>query len=290
MEVSGRFKYLNYMKSDYPQIGDFVSYHLSGEDFGIIEAVKERRSVLDRLDVGTVMEKHILAVNIDIVFLCMSLNEDFNLRKLRNYLSITYSDDYEVVILLTKKDLCHDIDKYQNEVMQLTDHEIMITSAFDAQDFDLMKNRIGDRTAVFIGSSGVGKSTLINKLIGEEYLETKSIRLSDAQGRHTTVNRELIHLPSGGSVIDTPGIRIVSSYFVDESNFEDIMSLSEGCSFNDCTHTVEPGCMIKKGLEDGTLDIERYNQYIKAMRLNRFNLAREKQRQRIQEKKMRKGR
>ncbi|MBN2540524.1 MAG: ribosome small subunit-dependent GTPase A [Bacilli bacterium] len=290
MEVSGRFQYINYLKSDYPQVGDFVSFHLAGVDFGIIEQIKERTSVLSRQDVGTVMEQQILAVNIDIVFICMSLNEDFNLRKLRNFLSITYGDQYQVIILLTKSDLCFDIENYISQVQGVTDHEILSISAFEESDINRLRQIVGNKTTVFIGSSGVGKSTLINELIGEQYLETKSIRLKDAQGRHTTVNRELIRLESGGSVIDTPGIRIVSSYFVDEQNFEDIQALSEGCMFNDCTHTVEPGCMVQKSLIDGTLDEERYNQYRKAVRLNRFNQSREKQRLRMLEKKLRKGR
>ncbi len=290
MEVSGRFKYMNYLKSDFPQIGDFVKYRAVDENFGIIESICERTSVLDRLDVGFVQERQILAVNVDIVFICMSLNEDFNLRKLRNFLTLTYDSNFKTVILLTKKDLCEDIEEYINKTKTLTNNEIIAITVYNDIDILNLKNVIAENTAVFIGSSGVGKSTVINKLIGEEHFKTKLIRLSDAQGRHATVNRELIHLKAGGKVIDTPGIRIVSSYFVSEGSFEDIQSLSEGCYYKDCTHNKEPGCLVQKSLQTGELDFERYKQYLKVIRLNRFNKQREIERQRIIDKRLRKGR
>jgi len=290
MEVSGRFKYMNFQKSEYPQVGDFVNFHMANPEFGIIESVLERRTVLERMDVGFVNEKHILAVNVDIVFICMSLNKDFNIKKLRNFLSLTYDSGCESIVLLTKKDLCENPEPFIKETQQVTNSPVIVISAYDENDLILISDMVKDKTAVLIGSSGVGKSTLINEIIGENYLETKSIRMSDAQGRHATVNRELIHLKNSGKIIDTPGIRIVSSYFVDESNFEDVLSLSEGCMFKNCTHTVEPGCMVMKSIFDGTLDSGRYEQYQKAIKLNNYTQAREKARQRSVSKKMRKGR
>jgi len=278
------------MKSEFPQIGDYVHFHFAGDDFGIIESIQDRRSVLERQDVGRVKEKQILATNVDLVFICMSLNQDFNLRKLSNFLTLTYSSDVQTFILLTKRDLCEDTQPYIEQVKTISDYDIVTVSAFEPSDIDIINDIIDEKTAVFIGSSGVGKSTIINHLIGEELQQTKTIRTKDAQGRHATVNRELIRLPRGGSVIDTPGIRIVSSYVVDERNFEDILSLSEGCMFTDCSHTSEPGCMIQKSLEDGTLEQERYDQYQKVLKRNKFNKKRELERQRLLEKKMRKGR
>jgi ribosome biogenesis GTPase len=289
-EVSGRFKYINYSKADYPQIGDYVSFRKADDYLGIIEVLHERTSVLDRLDVGNVGERHILAANIDIVFICMSLNEDFNTRKLRNFLSLTYDRKFETVILLTKKDLCENVDGFMEEAREVTDNEIYPITIFEESDMELLKGLIKDNITVFIGSSGVGKSTIINQLLGENHFETNQIRLSDAQGRHTTVNRELITLKSGGKVIDTPGIRIVSSYFISEASFEDILSLSEGCHYGDCTHKKEPGCMVQRALETGELDIDRFEQYVKAMKLNRFNKQRELQRERMLNKRRGKGR
>ncbi len=290
METSGRYQYMHYLKADFPQIGDFVKFRLADESLGIIEQVIDRKSELVRTDVGKIVEKHILAANIDIVFICISLNQDFNIRKIRDFLNLTYDGNFQTIILLTKSDLCDDVDVYIQETSNITDNEIVALSAFHEADITKLKELINENTAVFIGSSGVGKSTLINAIIGEEHFETNTIRLSDDQGRHTTVNRELIKLDSGGAVIDTPGIRVISSYFVSEEQFEDILSLSEGCRFNDCTHLNEPGCMVQKALIDGTLDDERFRQYKKALRLNRYHRNREMQRKRMNNRRTRKGR
>ncbi|MCK4552146.1 MAG: ribosome small subunit-dependent GTPase A [Tenericutes bacterium] len=289
-EVSGRFKYTNLQKSDYPHIGDFVSFRKADEYLGIIESIHDRTSVLERLDAGTIGERHILAANIDIVFICMSLNEDYNTKKLRNFLSLTYDKNFRTIILLTKKDLCDDIQYYIDETKEITDYEIYPVTVYEETDMDKIESVIGESVAVFIGSSGVGKSTIINSLIGEEHFKTLQIRLSDAQGRHATVNRELVNLKNGGKVIDTPGIRIVSSYFVSESSFEDILSLGEGCRYLDCTHDSEPGCMVKLAIDTGLLDSERFDQYANAMRLNNYNRRRELQRTRMLNKRLKKGR
>lgn len=283
-EVSGRFRYLAMGKADYPQIGDFVGYHLSGDDLAIIETVTNRRSTLERLDVGTIGERHILAANIDICFITLSLNLDFNIKKLRNYLSLTTGSQFETIILLTKKDLCPAVDAFLAKTKAVSDHKILAVSAYDASDMEMLKSVIKDKTAVFIGSSGVGKSTLINQLLGEERLLTNTIRIGDAQGRHTTVSRELIRLDNGGKVIDTPGIRIVSAYLVSETDFADILSLSEGCRYRDCQHQREPGCRVQQAIQIGELDPGRYQQYQKAMKQSAYNHQRERERAMIQER------
>ncbi|MDD3477410.1 MAG: ribosome small subunit-dependent GTPase A [Candidatus Izemoplasmatales bacterium] len=288
MEVSGRYRYLHNQKSDYPQVGDLVHFHMADEWMGIIESVGERRSILSRADVGSVGEQQILAVNVDLVFLCLSLNKDFHPKKLRNFLTITYGQNFETIILLTKKDLCDDPAPYVAQVQHITDVPMMIVSAFDHEDLQKIREAIGMKTAVLIGSSGVGKSTILNRLLGEERFDTKTIRMSDAQGRHTTVNREMVQLDGGGAVIDTPGIRVVSSYIVDEGVFEDVTSLSEGCLFRDCTHTVEPGCMVIKAIEDGTMEEERFEQFQKATKLNDYYRRREQARNRIIEHRLKK--
>ncbi len=284
--VSGRFQYTHYLKSEYPQIGDYVTFRMIHDSFAIIEGIQTRQSILERQDVGTVMEKHILAVNMDIVYICMSLNEDFNMTKLRNFLSLTYNQGFKTIILLTKKDLCDNINYYISQVKAATHHDIQVISAHDEDDIAQLKQSLVNQTAVFIGSSGVGKSTLINAMMGEDYFKINTIRMSDAQGRHTTVNRELIELEQGIKLIDTPGIRIVSSYFVSENEFDDIKALSEGCKYRNCSHTDEPGCMVQYALDTGALSDDRWQQYLKAMKRNAFNKQREIERERIMNKRM----
>ncbi len=284
--VSGRFQYTHYLKSEYPQIGDYVTLRMIHDNFAIIEGIQTRQSILERQDVGTVMEKHILAVNMDIVYICMSLNEDFNMTKLRNFLSLTYNQGFKTIILLTKKDLCDNINYYISQVKAATHHDIQAISAHDEDDIVQLKQSLVNQTAVFIGSSGVGKSTLINAMIGEDYFKINTIRMSDAQGRHTTVNRELIELEQGIKLIDTPGIRIVSSYFVSENEFDDIKALSEGCKYRNCSHTDEPGCMVQYALDTGALSDDRWQQYLKGMKRNAFNKQREIERERIMNKRM----
>ncbi len=289
-KVSGRFHFIHYQKHEYPQVGDFVGFRLIDDQTAIIEDVKERFSVLEREDVGQIVERQILAANIDLVFICMSLNEDFNTVKLRNFLTLTYEKPFETIILLTKKDLCQDEMAYVTKVQKLTEADVLTYSAYDAEDLPLLRSMIKGKTTVFIGSSGVGKSTIINQLLGEAHFKTQDIRLSDAQGRHTTVHRELIDLGDNTKVIDTPGIRVISSYFVSESAFEDIKSLSEGCRFHDCTHRHEPGCMVQQAIRQGVLDEERYQQYQKAMKLNAYHKKRELERNRMLQKRTKKGR
>ncbi len=287
-EVSGRFNYIAVQKSDYPVVGDYVYFRSSGDDMGIIERIETRFGTISRLDVGSIAEEHILASNVDIAFICMSLNNDFNIKKLQNFLSLTYGSDIETIILLTKKDLVDDYEKYIKQIKIINQERVIVISSYDMNDIDSIKKIIDKKTVVFIGSSGVGKSTIINKLCDEEIFATNTIRSSDAQGRHTTTHRELITLPTGGKVIDTPGIRIVSSYFVDENNFNDINSLAKDCQYRNCTHTNEPNCNVLQKLYEGSLPYERYNQFIKAVKFNKFNEKRQKERIRLQNKKKRK--
>ncbi len=290
LEVSGRFKYMAFNKSDFPVVGDYVYFRPTNNLEGIIERVEERTSTIKRLAMGEIHNAQIVASNIDLVFICMSLNNDYKLKKLQNFLTMTYSYDYESVILLTKSDLSNNIGEIIEEIQDVNDEEIMVVSSFNESDITKIKKRIGTKTCVFIGSSGVGKSTIINKLINDEHFETNDIRLSDSQGRHTTVHRELIHLDDGGSVIDTPGIRITESYTVEnmDVHFGDILGLAKDCRYRDCNHTTNLGCNVLEALNNDELPIERYEQYLRAERLNRFIASRERQKERIQDKRMHK--
>lgn len=287
-EVSGRFKFSNYAKSDFPTIGDYVNFHTTDETLGIIESIQTRISTLERLGVSNVGERQILAANIDICFISISCNKDFNLKKALNFLNLTYNSNFETIILLTKKDLTNNVENYIEQLKKITTNKIIAVSAYDLEDMKKIKDLLKNKTACLIGSSGVGKSTIINNLLGEEHFLTKDIRISDDQGRHTTVNRELINLDNGGKIIDTPGIRIITTYFSDDEGFKDIVLLSEGCRFSDCKHEKEPGCMVKKALYNGELDYGRYEQYKKSEKISKYNQKRELERARKVERRIKK--
>ncbi len=292
LEVSGRFKYIAYLKSDYPVVGDYVLFRETGDLEGIIESVVERENTLKRLGTYGDGNEQLIAANIDIVFVCMSLNEDFHIKKLHNFLRLAHNTNFEAIVLLTKKDLCEDIEVYITQVESITSDPIYTISIYDQDDIGTLHDIIDNKTAVFIGSSGVGKSSIVNGLLGEEHFKTNGIRISDAQGHHTTVHRELVHLDNGGSIIDSPGIRIVNSFYVDnlEDEFSDITTLSKECRFSDCTHTSEPGCAVQDALISGELDENLFDSYNHTLRLNAHAMRQARAKTRRQEKRKKYGR
>lgn len=267
-EVSGRFRYETVQLSDYPAVGDYVMLH-TAEDGGnaVIHRVLDRKSLFVRRAAGTARQEQVVAANIDIMFLCMSLNNDFNLRRMERYLSIAWDSGATPVILLTKADLCDCVGQQKAEVEGIAAGvDILVTSSFveDGIAAVLPYLRSGV-TASFIGSSGVGKSTLINRLAGSDRLATGGLR-NDDKGRHTTTHRELITLSSGAMVIDTPGMRELGMWGTEtgiDTVFADIEVLSAQCHFSNCTHTAEPGCAIKAALSRGELTEERFASYKK---------------------------
>lgn len=260
-EISGKFRYKVTALSEYPAVGDFVMVdHTEGSSGNaIIHRVLTRKSVFKRAAVGGEHQTQVVAANIDTVFICMSLNNDYNLSRLERYLSVAWSSGATPVVVLTKADLCEDLTGVIAEISAAAPGtDVVATSSYDQASCDkLLPYLRQGMTASFIGSSGVGKSTLINRLIGEELLTTSQIR-QDGKGRHTTTRRELLVLPQGGIVIDTPGMRELGAEAVDLSkSFSDIDDLAANCRFRDCTHTAEPGCAVRQALETGALDFSR---------------------------------
>ncbi|MBP2664559.1 MAG: ribosome small subunit-dependent GTPase [Firmicutes bacterium] len=266
-EVSGKLVFTVQDKSDYPTVGDWVMVDRTCDTAGhlIINVILQRSSMLERKAAGTAQERQLIAANIDTIFICMSLNNDFNLRRLERYLAIAWDSMAIPVIILTKADLCPNLSEKLSELRPTAPGvDILVTSSLSKEGYvEISKYIDVGKTVAFIGSSGVGKSTLINRLAGTEVFVTKEIDQYD-KGRHTTTQRQLIVLPMGGVVIDTPGMRELQLETADLSKaFADIEQLAQNCRFDDCSHQNEPGCAIKTAIQTGTLLIERLISYQK---------------------------
>lgn len=210
-----------------------------------------------------------IAANIDTIFICMSLNADFNIRRIERYLTIAWDSMATPVIVLTKSDLCDDLpQKLENIASVSMGAEVITCSSENGNGFDEINAYVRqEKTIAFVGSSGVGKSTLINRLMGKDVLVTKTIREDDDKGRHTTTHRQLLLLPNGGIVIDTPGMRELQIYTGNLSRtFEDIEEIAARCKFSDCSHGTEPGCAIREAIENGALSEKRFENYQKLQR------------------------
>lgn len=266
-EISGKYRYETKTVSDYPAVGDHViaAWPEDGSN-AVITGLLPRKSCFLRKAAGTKKQEQVVAAHIDIVFICMSLNNNFNIRRLERYLSVAYDSGAAPVVVLTKSDLCSDVESKILEAQNVAPGvDVLAISSLD-EDYEAVMNFIlPGKTVAFIGSSGVGKSTLINKLTGTDSIATSEIG-NDDKGRHTTTHRELIQLPNGAFVIDTPGMRELGMWDSGDgidTAFADIEELSRACRYTDCTHTAEPGCAVLRALADGTLDAARLASYRK---------------------------
>ena len=257
---------------DLPAVGDWVAVaHRPAEDAGTIQAVLPRRTKFSRKVALGASQEQIVAANVDTVFLLTSLNEDLNLRRLERYLTLAWESGARPVIILTKTDLCEAVELRVLEVEAISfGVPVHAISSLTGNGLDVVRSYIEPgKTIALLGSSGVGKSTLVNTLLGHELLAVKEIRESDGEGRHTTTHRQLVPMPDGGLVLDTPGMRELQLWESADGlgeTFADIEELAAGCRFNDCAHRTEPGCAIRAALDAGTLEFGRWASYGKLQR------------------------
>jgi len=274
--VSGKMRHNAHDRRDYPAIGDWVAFNPTARypgalDKAIIHAVLPRKSRFSRKVAGRTTEEQILAANVDTVFLMTALNRDFNLRRIERYLTLAWDSGADPVIVLSKSDLCEDIEGRTAEVeriaMGVPVHPICSLSG---HGLDALSQYLGyGKTVVVLGSSGAGKSTLINAFTGDDSLSTGATRESDDRGRHTTSSSRMIASPAGGYIIDTPGLRELALWCTQEGldrAFADIESYAGECRFADCSHRTEPGCAVLRALDQGLLDRARYDSYLRLQR------------------------
>jgi ribosome biogenesis GTPase / thiamine phosphate phosphatase len=281
-QVSGKFRFAATGRADFPAVGDWVAVEGT-----TIHAVLPRASKFSRKMAGVKTEEQIVAANVDTLFIVCGLDGDFNPRRVERYLAPAWDSGATPVIVLNKADVCADVAGLIAEV-ELIAAGIAVhpVSALDGEIDLLRRYCVRGRTIALIGSSGVGKSTLINALLGEHRQDTGDVSEHQDRGRHTTTCRELIVLSTGGLIIDNPGMRELQLWSdetgVDET-FTDIAQLAAFCRFRDCRHDTEPDCAVQSALADGSLDTERYRSYLKLKRELRYLAGKQDQRVRAAE-------
>ncbi|MDR7855316.1 ribosome small subunit-dependent GTPase A [Tissierella sp.] len=264
----------------YPAVGDFVLIKVNPYGDDVVYNVLDRKSKFSRFDTHYQKEQ-MIAANFDHVFIISSLNHDFNIKRIERYLSIAWESGANPAIVLTKSDLVEDIDEFSTQIEEVAiGVPIFYISSVTGEGIDELRNYLKPReTIVFLGSSGVGKSSLVNALSGDTIMKVNDIRSDDSKGRHTTTHRQLIMLNNGTMIIDTPGMRELSLWNIEDgldTTFSEIEELMTQCKFKDCKHGKEPGCAIKNALSTGILCDDRWNNYIKLQREAKFAARKER--------------
>lgn len=268
-ETTGKLRHEATSREALPAVGDWVVIRpRRGGGRATIHAVLPRRSKFTRKVAGLRTEEQIVGTNIDTVFLVTSLNQDFSLRRIERYLIVAWDSGANPVIVLSKSDLCDEVENRLAEIQKVAKGvPVHAVSVVNEEGLDELTEYIGvGQTVALLGSSGVGKSTLINRLAGRDLQRVQEVREHDDRGRHTTTHRELIHLPQGGLVLDTPGMRELQLWDGEGGlrlAFNDIEALARDCYFSDCRHQDEPGCAIREALKKGGIDAARYQSYEK---------------------------
>lgn len=252
---------------DLPAVGDWVAVHVLA-DAVIVQHVLERKGALARKLSGRATRPQVLAANVDVAFLVTSCNEDFSPRRLERYLTMAWEGGAQPVVVLNKADLTEEPQTFvaavQAVALGVSVHAV--SALRDGSLPALAEHLRPGRTVVLLGSSGVGKSTLVNHLMGQDVQAVREIRGADAKGRHTTTSRQLFRLPGGALVLDTPGLRELALWFSGsglEQVFKDIEAVAEDCRFSDCTHRTEPGCAVQQAVREGTLPSDRLESYLR---------------------------
>lgn len=274
-EITGNLRFTAKSRIDFPAVGDWVALTTYDAEFSVIYKILPRQSMISRQAVGQFGEIQIIATNIDYAFLIQAVDRDFNINRLERYLTICYSAKVKPIIVLTKTDLIDEqkIAEITDSIKQRIKDVVVFAISNETQDgYEALKMNIEKgKTYCMLGSSGVGKSTLLNNLSGKTLMRTDSISVSTNKGRHITSHRELIVLENGSILVDNPGMREVGIADTSgglETTFDRIISLSQNCKFKDCTHTNEVGCSVIEAVEQGEIDKKSYENYLKMEREN----------------------
>jgi ribosome biogenesis GTPase len=266
-ELAGRLRHAD----EQPAVGDWLAIApRPDEGRATVHAILPRRSAFVRKVAWAETKPQVVAANVDVVFVVCGLDANYNVRRIERYLTLAWESGAQPAVLLTKADLCDDFESRVWEVESVAfGVPVHAVSAPHGDGVETVRSYVPHgRTAALLGSSGVGKSTLVNALVGDELLTTREVR-DDGRGRHTTTHRQLVALPDGGLMLDTPGMRELQLWDAEsglETAFEDVESLAANCRFNDCAHGREPGCAVRAALASGTLDLERFQSWRKLQR------------------------